>query len=863
MEKINKIKKETFIFVVVGFLALIGVVVSVMLFYAFSVAAKSEDAITQVGSLYMSGISKEISMHFETTINLRLNQLENINKRNIQEGFLEDKDLNKHFISEGQICEFDCLALFSREGDIEMIYGDEFALVDPAPFINSLNNGEKKVAIGKNSKGEDVIILGSSAEYPMENGKTCTALLAGISVDYIDYILSLDLESSSTLTFSHIIRRDGSFIIRSLDTPDDNFFDHVTNTYREYNGKTPQQYIDDFKAAIEDNEEYFTTFSYNGEIRSLYCTKLPNSEWYLVTVMPYSDIGKVLNHLESNRVLNLSVSIGIIFLFVVILFIAYYRLTQRQIKEVEVARSEAIRANKAKSEFLSNMSHDIRTPMNGIVGMTAIAIANIDNIAQVRTCLRKISLSSKHLLGLINDILDMSKIESGKMTLNIDNISLREIMSDFVNIVQPQIKSRRQKFDVRIYDIQTENVYCDSLRLNQVVLNILSNAIKFTPDEGTIQVALYQEDSEKGDNFVKVHINVKDTGIGMSPEFKEKIFDSFAREDSKRVQKTEGTGLGMAITKYIIDAMKGTIEVDSEQGKGTEFRIAVDLERATALQEDMMMLPKWDMLVVDDDKEVCDGVVKSLGEIGVNVESAMDGETALKMIAERHNRHKNYQIILLDWKLPEIDGIETARRIHKIIEDDSIPIILISAYDCSEIEEEAREAGVTGFISKPLFKSTLYYGLRQYAEGYSEEDAVQENDKNNLKGVRVLVAEDNELNWEVAYELLTAELGLEMELAENGQICVDKFKSSEIGYYQAILMDVRMPVMNGLEATEIIRKLDRADSQLPIIAMTADAFSEDIKKCIESGMNAHMAKPIDVGEVWKLLSKYVKGDSEN
>ena len=407
--------------------------------------------------------------------------------------------------------------------------------------------------------------------------------------------------------------------------------------------------------------------------------------------------------------------------------------SRQQIHALERARKEAEHANRAKSEFLSNMSHDIRTPMNAIVGMTAIATANIGNAQQVKNCLRKITLSSKHLLGLINDVLDMSKIESGKMTLSVDQVSLREVMDSIVNIVQPQVRAKNQRFDVFIHDIITENVCCDSVRLNQILLNFLSNAIKFTPDGGSIEVAMYQLPSEKGEDYVQVHFRIKDNGIGMSPEFKEKIFESFIREDSARVQKTEGAGLGMAITKYIVTAMGGTIDVDSEPGKGSEFHVALDMERAL-IEEVEMILPEWNMLVVDDDETLCQTTVSSLKSIGVNADWTLDGESAVKMVAERHHMRNDYHVILLDWKLPGMDGIQTARAIRQQMGDD-IPILLISAYDWSEIEDDAKAAGVSGFISKPLFKSTLFYGLKNFAENIQEiQEALPQEPESNLAG---------------------------------------------------------------------------------------------------------------------------------
>ena len=499
------------------------------------------------------------------------------------------------------------------------------------------------------------------------------------------------------------------------------------------------------------------------------------------------------------------------------------------------------------------MSHDIRTPMNAIVGMTAIATAHMDDPQQVQNCLKKITMSSRHLLGLINDVLDMSKIESGKMTLNEELVSLREIMESIVSIVQPQVKAKHQKFNISIFNILSENVHCDSVRLNQVLLNLLSNAIKFTPENGSIEVSLHEEASPKGEEYVRIRIQVKDTGIGMSEKFRQHIFESFAREDNKRIHRTEGTGLGMAITKYIVDAMKGEITVKSQQGVGTEFQVVLDLMRAEERVEDMI-LPDWIMLVVDDDRQLCESTVDSLRSIGIRAEWVLDGEDAVKMATRHHREHEDYHVILLDWKLPDMDGIQTARELRRQLGDD-VPILLMSAYDWSEIEEEARAAGISGFLMKPLFRSTLFYGLKPYVNT-KDMQPVEEESILQFSNRRVLVAEDNELNWEVAYELLH-DLGLELEWAENGEVCTELFQNSEPGYYDVILMDIRMPIKNGYEATDAIRAMNRPDATLPIIAMTADAYSDDIQRCLNHGMNAHVAKPIDIDEITRVLKKYL------
>ncbi len=864
-------------FLVGSFLAVSIFTFGVFFFLSQYMDRISFDTISQVGDSYMHGMSDQISMHFQTTVELRLNQVESI------VDILPDdvrpeagrEDVLEELAATGAARGFSQLALLNSLGEFEMIYGENLVITDPPPFLETLGQGGSKVAVGSDGKGENLVLLGVPCSYRMEDGRDAMALVASIPADYITQTLAL--QENDDKIYSFIIRENGSFVIRTSDAVRDDYFDRVRSLYDEIDGQTTQQLVDELSAAMHEGENYSSEISIRGERRHMFGTKLPLSEWYLITCMPYDSLNSSIDEMSRKMLLVGMLSCAAVFGMLVLIFIGYYGINKRQLKAVEEARqtaensltlavearreaeraqAQAERASKAKSEFLSNMSHDIRTPMNAIVGMTAIATANLDNRQQVQNCLHKITNSSRHLLGLINDVLDMSKIESGKMTLNCDRVSLRELMESLVSIVQPQVKAKRQNFGVSILDISAENVLCDSVRLNQVLLNILSNAVKFTPDEGKIQVIMQEEDSPRGKDFVRVQFWVKDTGIGMSEEFKAHIFDSFSREDSTRVHKTEGTGLGMAITKFIVDAMGGSIDVESSQGQGTQFHVTLDLERTEAAEQNMI-LPPWNMLVVDDDKLLCESTISALKSIGVNADWTLSGEEAVRRVEERHSRGDCYHIILLDWKLPGMDGIATAKELRRRLED-RIPILLISAYDWSDIEEDAKAAGVNGFISKPLFKSTLFYGLRRYAGEAlpSEEDKPQE-DRADFTGKRVLVAEDNELNWEIASELLS-EYGLELDWAENGQICVDKLSQSPAGYYQAVLMDIRMPVMTGFEAAEAIRRLDHPDAGLPIIAMTADAFAEDVQKCLDAGMNAHISKPIDVREVTRLLDRYFR-----
>lgn len=807
----------------------------------------------EISGFYMDRMSTQIIKHFDTTVEIKLAQVESIVKTVPPEGQVQGRKLIQAMAVSGAARDFQFLCLLSEEGEVQLIFGEEVEIADEEPFLDSLKAGEKKIAVANiPSTDTTLVLLGVPCAYDMENGGKSIAMVAGIDVDYVNNTLFLD--NPGVETYSHIIRRNGDFVIKSGTAVLNNYYDRLQNIVLESDEQGADYYMEKVHESIDNKTLSTFIMSTNEGIKYVYVAPLPYSEWYLITTMSYDAMDGIIRKLDYNSLRAFLMAIIMMFTIFIVVFIMYHRITRFQMIEIDKARSEAIRANKAKSEFLSNMSHDIRTPMNAIVGMTAIATANIDDRQQLMNCLKKITLSSRHLLGLINDILDMSKIESGKMTLNPDMVSLREAMDSIVTIIQPQIKSKNQVFDVFISNILAENVYCDGVRLNQVLINFLSNAYKFTPEGGEIHVYLSQEESPRGDDFVRVHFRVKDSGMGMTPEFQKKIFESFSREDSTRVHKTEGTGLGMTISKYIVDAMEGTIEVHSEVGKGTEFHVILDLEKATVKEEDMV-LPSWNMLLVDDDEQLCRETAEKLEELTIHCDWAVDGRTAIRMMEEHHNRQDAYQIVLLDWRMEGMNGIETARELrHKF--GDEMPILIISAYDWSDIEEEAREAGISGFISKPLFKSTLYHGLLQYMGSSQEKEEVQKAPSKDFSGVRILLAEDNDINYEIANELLTA-IGIEIEWAQNGQICVDMFEKSDKGYYDAILMDIRMPIMSGYEAARKIRSLTRQDAGLPIIAMTADAFSEDVKKCKECGMNDHTSKPIDMDILTRLLAKYL------
>ena len=530
--------------------------------------------------------------------------------------------------------------------------------------------------------------------------------------------------------------------------------------------------------------------------------------------------------------------------------------TQELNAKLQVAVEKAESANRAKSTFLSNMSHDIRTPMNAIIGFTTLAISNIDDKDRVKDYLTKTLASSNHLLSLINDVLDMSRIESGKIHLEEVEVNLSDVLHDLKTIVSGQIYAKQLELYMDVMDVTDEDVYCDKTRLNQILLNLLSNAIKFTPAGGTVSVRVRQL-AGKVHGCGQYEFRIKDNGIGMSQEFAQKIFEPFERERTSTVSRIQGTGLGMAITKNIVDMMGGTIEVQTAQGKGTEFTVCVPMRAQTEQRpvEKITELEGLKALVVDDDFNTCDSVTKMLVKVGMRAEWTLSGKEAVLRARQSIEMSDVYHAYIIDWRLPDMNGIEVTRQIRSLHDD--TPIIILTAYDWSDIEVEAKAAGVTAFCSKPMFMSDLRETLMS-ALGQKPADAVQRllPEKNaDFKGKHILLVEDNELNREIAQEILQ-EYGFLVDSAENGAVAVEKVSTAAPGSYDLVLMDVQMPIMDGYTATRKIRALDDpARAKLPILAMTANAFDEDRRNALESGMNGFLSKPIVIGDLVQELHK--------
>lgn len=530
---------------------------------------------------------------------------------------------------------------------------------------------------------------------------------------------------------------------------------------------------------------------------------------------------------------------------------------QRQRIALEDAYQAVRVANSAKTDFLSSMSHDIRTPMNAIMGMTAIARANLESPERVGDCLNKINVSSRHLLSLINEVLDMSKIESGKLDLVLEAVDLPELIQGASDMCKALLTEKKHDFKVIVGQVQHEKVITDGDRLQQVFLNLLSNAIKYTPEGGKITL-LINERASIISKKAQYEFVFTDNGIGMEQEFLVKIFEPFSRAEDSRISKIQGTGLGMAITDNIVHMMNGTIDVKSEPGKGSQFIVTVPLELQIEEVQSDDALAGLPVLVVDDDQIVCENAALLLNELGMRGCWVLSGAEAVESVQKAHHQGEDYFAVILDWKMPEIDGLETVRLIRRQMGEE-MPIIIISAYDFSDIEEEFLSAGADAFITKPLFKSKMLHVLQLfcYTDKTETEETREEEFHDRLLGKRVLLAEDNDLNREIAVELLKMQEIL-VETAENGKQAIEMFEASKPGYYQAILMDIQMPVMDGYEATAKIRAMCRADSNLPIFALTANAFVSDMVRAQSVGMNDHVSKPIDIEKLVGILEQWVR-----
>ena len=634
-----------------------------------------------------------------------------------------------------------------------------------------------------------------------------------------------------------IIDREGNYIIKGKSFKNSNFFEF----YKSYN----QINKDDLEKLESEIHETGLLTMQNSKAENCLIVHVPintSFDWTLLTYIPMKDITK--NNIDWLLVIVVSACLIILLAFDILIIMRFNR-------KLAAAAEEADNANKAKTDFLSTMSHDIRTPMNAIIGLTTIAEKNVKDSESVSDNLRKIKLASNHLLTLINDILDISKVERGNITLSPVAFSIVDSAENLVNISQPMVRQKNIDFRFRSRNIKHEYLYADQLRINQIFINILSNALKYTPANKQVYVDLTELPSEK-EGSIKLEYKVADTGIGMPKSFMEVMYEPFIRQTDSRINTIQGTGLGLAITKKMVDIMGGKIECESVEGEGTTFTVTLDIEVSSKVETEQK-LPPLEVLVIDDDEVLLETACDTLTALGTNPETAESGKTALKKLLAKKEAGKPYNVIILDWKMPGIDGVELTKKIREIAGND-ISILLVSAYDWTQIEENAKKAGIDGFISKPLFRSSLFKKISEVL-GLEDNITSQEESNSDLQNMNILVVEDMDVNWEVISTLLDM-YGIKSKRAENGKIAVEMLKSIQPTDYDVVFMDIQMPVMNGLEATREIRKLENPYAAgIPIIAMTADAFSENVAECFEAGMNSHIAKPIDINNVLKELRK--------
>ncbi len=621
--------------------------------------------------------------------------------------------------------------------------------------------------------------------------------------------------------------------------------------------------------SIQEGKDVMFYHDIRNEDSLIYLWSVNGGAVYLVGYVPVVAIQREGDAVNQN-----------IYIVVIVMFVAFiscclfYLLFQRQHnrlrkereaerelynKQLQEALQAAQVANQSKTMFLSNMSHDIRTPMNAILGFATLLGKYAEDPKQVREYTKKITASGQHLLGLINDVLDISKIESGKVVLTIGEFELKDMISSIDAIIRPAAKGKDQNFEITVVGIRHEHLIGDETRMNQILINLLSNAVKYTQSGGNIWLRIIGLE-QRSSQFEHIRIEVEDDGYGMTPEYLETIFDAFTRAENSTTNKVQGTGLGMAITKNIVELMGGTIEVTSEVGVGSRFMVELELRIPEGKADEQF----WEqrgisrLLVVDDNADNCQAVQLLMQDMGMRVDAALSGAQALGMRKAACEAGEDYHVVLLDWKMPEMDGIETAKQL-RAVSSEHIPILLLTAYDWEEIQEEARDAGVDGFLQKPFFKAAFQEKILELSkEKENDENTLPDAEEGVLIGRHFLVAEDNEINSEILAEILSIE-GATCEVVENGALAVECLKKARPGQFDAALMDVQMPVMNGYEASRAIRELEQNGAQrIPIIAMTANAFAEDVKDAMDAGMDAHIAKPIDVETLKRTIVQYMK-----
>ncbi len=856
------------------FLILLPLLLAMMAAFLFWAIQKMEDYIIRNGETNMSAVIEQMEQSYDLQIGNLYTRLQRIEKNLFQDA---DRSIllseNKRFLDVMTDDESGQILFIKENGQVMTTDGTESYLDIQSSSLMKLKEKENLAqsvswSVKMNTESCYLVAIPCESYYVDEVEFSAIGFLFDRS--NIDSLFEVSGYSGQAILFS--VDENG-IVVYTNQTGDKFYRNYSLLKHMKKEGNLSEQQYNDFSEKIES---FGTGVEQLGSQKNRYyigfCPlKTSNSEF--ICMVPVSILNSSLLEYQSTVIRMIVIGMVMLLILCLIVFYMISKVTSalqkaqfeeetRKIKEeamaaLEVERDRADYANQAKSQFLSNMSHDIRTPMNAIVGFTSLAIAHMDDGKEVlEDYLEKIRVSSDHLLSLINDVLDMSRIESGKVHIQEGECSLSDMAHGLSSILQSSITAKNLNFYIDTVDIKHENIICDKLRVNQILINIASNAIKYTQPGGNVRVK-FEEKATAPEGYADFEFSVKDSGIGMKPKFLETIFDPFTREKNTTVSKVEGTGLGMAITKNIVDMMGGSITVHSTPGVGSEFIVKFRF-RTIENKNKITVIPELEgfrALVADDNMDSCGSAAKMLRAVGMRPEWTTSGKEVVFRTRMSIEENDPFKVYIIDWMMPDINGIEVARRVREEIGND-IPIIILTAYDWHNIEKEAREAGVTAFCSKPLFLSELYEVLRSKKDA-EEKETVTEIDAEQFRGKRILLADDVELNREIAVAILE-EAGMKVETAENGQEAVDILVKSTPGAYDLVLMDVMMPIMDGYQATGEIRRLkDEKKANIPIIAMTANAFEEDRQTALAAGMNDHLAKPFQLEKLYEMMMKYL------
>ena len=846
--------------VVLGLIVLIVVLIISSLWFLTTAQKTTENSVYDVSEVYLQELTKQKINQFQINLENQVRQLRIAIATLATEDTGSKEKLQNCIKETNKVSEFDFLALVDNEG---IIYTESDVINDsspyqdfrPHPFIDR-NLKTSKVSLEKVDENNMIMVMVPLEDTSFE-GRKITGAVAGVNAETFSEKVFTQYDFGRI--FCEVIMADGSFVIKTN-------HNHLKEKANLFSGLGKEAVFGDgfsigkVKSDIDSGKSGVASYYLEDILHYTYYAPIEGTDWYMKTTIHYDLVSSKIAAVRQTMTRNSLVQLALVVLMLLAVFCIYLSVRRKNDK-LNYQRIQAEESNRAKSTFLSNMSHDIRTPMNAIIGFTNLAIQSKESMERVQGYLAKILASSNHLLTLINDVLEMSRIESGKIYLDETECNLSEILHDLNTIIIGQIEGKQQELLMDAVDVMNEDVYCDKLRLNQILLNLLSNAIKFTPSGGKISVQFKQKEGAP-EGYGAYELRVKDSGIGMTQEFADKVFTPFERERTSTVSGIQGTGLGMAITKSIVDLMDGRIEVKTALEQGTEFIIHVNFRLQETQREytPIAELTGVKALVVDDDFDACDAATRMLLKLGMQSEWTLSGKEAVLRTKQSVSLNDAFGVYIIDWRLPDLGGVEVARQIRAIV-GDSAPILIMTAYDWSNIEDEARAAGVNAFCSKPMFMSdlqaTLSKAIGQQVMIPESSDTPEETA--DFTGKRVLLVEDNELNREIAHEILS-QAGFEVEAAEDGSIAVEIVKESKPGYYDLILMDVQMPIMNGYEATRAIRSLeDKELASIVIIAMTANAFEEDKKAALDAGMNDHIAKPIDIEVLFEVLGKVCNG----